>query len=144
MPLKTHADEDPVLNVTSMIDVVLVLTIFFMVATKFRDDERKLDLKVPMVSSRDPLSTAPDPKVVNVYQDGHVSLGPTPISLEDLTKTLAAAHSQYKKLSVLIRGDKLATHGRMTEVYNACQRAGISELGISVKLDSSAAGTVKR
>ena len=53
MPLKTHADEDPVLNVTSMIDVILVLTIFFMVATKFRDDERKLDLKVPMVSNRD-------------------------------------------------------------------------------------------
>jgi biopolymer transport protein ExbD len=143
MPLKTHADEDPVLNVTSMIDVVLVLTIFFMVATKFRDDERKLDLKVPMVSNRDPLSTAPDPKVVNVYQDGHVSLGPTPISLADLTKTLAAAHGQYKKLSVLIRGDKLATHGRMTEVYNACQRAGISELGISVKLDSPG-GTLKR
>ena len=35
MPLKKHTDEDPVLNVTSMIDVILVLTIFFMVATKF-------------------------------------------------------------------------------------------------------------
>ena len=139
MPLKTHADEEPVLNVTSMIDVILVLTIFFMVATKFRDDERKLDLKVPVISNRDPLTTAPDPKVVNVYQDGHVSLGPTPVSLDELTQNLAAARAQYKKLTVLIRGDKLATHGRMTEVYNACQRAGITELAISVKLD-----TVKR
>jgi biopolymer transport protein ExbD len=137
MPLKTHHDEDPVLNVTSMIDVVLVLTIFFMVATKFRDDERKLDLKVPVVSNQGPLSTAPEPKVVNVYQDGHVSLGTKPMSLDELTKTLAAAHSQYKKLAVLIRGDKLATHGRMTEVYSACQRAGISELAISVKVDTA-------
>ncbi len=137
MPLKTHADEDPVLNVTSMIDVVLVLTIFFMVATKFRDDERKLDLKVPVVSSQGPATTAPEPKVVNVYQDGHVSLGTKPINLDDLTKTLAAAHAQYKKLTVLIRGDKLATHGRMTEVYSACQQAGISELAISVKLDTA-------
>ena len=55
MPIKTHADEDPMLNVTSMIDVILVLTIFFMVATKFRDDERKLDLKVPVVSNEAPL-----------------------------------------------------------------------------------------
>jgi biopolymer transport protein ExbD len=137
MPLKTHVDEDPVLNVTSMIDVVLVLTIFFMVATKFRDDERKLDLKVPVVSNRGALTTAPEPKVVNVYQDGQISLGTNPVTLDDLTKTLAAAHSQYKKLTVLIRGDKLATHGRMTEVYNACQRAGITELAISVKLDTA-------
>lgn len=136
MPIKTHADEDPVLNVTSMIDVILVLTIFFMVATKFRDDERKLDLKVPVVSSEAPLSTAPEPKVVNVYQDGHISLGPTPVTLDELTHKLAAAHRQYKKLSVLIRGDKLATHGHMTEVYSACQRAGITELAISVKLDA--------
>src|SRR5437764_1164416 len=126
MPLKTHADDDPMLNVTSMIDVILVLTIFFMVATKFREDERKLDLKVPTVSNLGTLSTAPEPKVVNVYQDGHVSLGTVPVSLEQLTKMLAAAHAQYKKLTVFIRGDKLATHGQMTEVYNACQRAGIS------------------
>jgi biopolymer transport protein ExbD len=139
MPLKTHADEDPVLNVTSMIDVILVLTIFFMVATKFREDERKLDLTVPAVSNTGALSTAPEPKVVNVYQDGHVSLGTQPVGLDELTRLLAAAHAQYKKLSVLIRGDKLATHGRMTEVYNACQKAGIAELAISVKLE-----TVKR
>jgi biopolymer transport protein ExbD len=137
VPLKTHIDEDPVLNVTSMIDVVLVLTIFFMVATKFRDDERKLDLKVPVVSNQGPLSTAPEPRVVNVYQDGHVSLGTKPMRLDELTKTLAAARNQYKKLAVLIRGDKLATHGRMTEVYSACQRAGISELAISVKVDTT-------
>src|SRR5262249_28290774 len=99
-----------------------------------------LDLKVPVVSnSSAPLSTAPEPKVVNVYQDGHVSLGTQPVTLDELTRLLAAAHAQYKRLTVLIRGDKLATHGRMTEVYNACQRAGIAELAISVKLD-----TVKR
>ena len=137
MPLKTHIDEDPLLNVTSMIDVVLVLTIFFMVATKFRDDERKLDLTIPVVSNQGPLSTAPEPRVVNVYQDGHVSLGTKPMSLDELTQTLAAARNQYKKLAVLIRGDKLATHGRMTEVYSACQRAGISELAISVKVDTT-------
>ncbi len=96
MPLKTHIDEDPVLNVTSMIDVVLVLTIFFMVATKFRDDERKLDLKVPVVSNQGPLSTAPEPKVVNVYQDGHMSLGAKPMGLAELTQTLTAAQINTK------------------------------------------------
>ncbi len=136
MPLKTHTDEDPVLNVTSMIDVVLVLTIFFMVATKFREDERSLDLKVPTVGAVAPATTAPEPKIVNVYQDGHVSLGPKAVSLDELTKSLAAAHAQYKKLAVVIRGDKLATHGRMTEVYSACQRAGVTDLAVSVKSDT--------
>ena len=56
---------------------------------------------------------------------------------ELISQDLGRPHRQYKKLNVLIRGDKLATHGHMTEVYNACQRAGITELAISVKLDTA-------
>src|SRR5947209_9881746 len=44
---------------------------------------RSLDLKVPVVSNQGALTTAPEPKVVNVYQDGHVSLGTRPVSLNE-------------------------------------------------------------
>jgi len=136
MPLKTHVDEDPVLNVTSMIDVILVLTIFFMVATKFAEDEHRIDLKVPTVSSRGALTTAPEPKIVNVYQDGHMTLAGKAVTVEQLTSQLTTARRQYKGLSVLVRGDQDTTHGRMTEVYDACRKSGVSELAISVKLET--------
>jgi biopolymer transport protein ExbD len=137
MPVRTQPHEEPTLNLTPMIDVILVLIIFFMVATKFAEEERSVELQVPSISDRNAPITAPDPKVVNVHRDGHISLGPTQVSLAELKQQLAAAHAQYKRLNVLIRGDRLATHGRMTEVYDACKQAGIAELAISVKLEST-------
>ncbi|HEY2881020.1 MAG TPA: biopolymer transporter ExbD, partial [Pirellulales bacterium] len=68
MPLKLAPPEEPTLNLTPMIDVILTLVIFFMVATKFTDEEKALGLKVPSVSNQSATSvTAVEPKVVNVY-----------------------------------------------------------------------------
>lgn len=136
MPLKTSEPEDPTLNLTPMIDVILTLVIFFMVATKFTDEEKAMGVKVPSVSTQGAISSAPDPKVVNVFSDGRILLGTQPVSLDDLTQQLVATRGQYHKISVLVRGDRNTTHGRMTEVYDACRRAGITEVGISVKIDS--------
>jgi biopolymer transport protein ExbD len=136
MPVRTQPLEEPTLNLTPMIDVILVLIIFFMVATKFAEEERSVDVQVPSISSRNAAMTAPEPKIVNVHRDGRVALGSRSVTLDELKKQLAAARSQYKRLNVLIRGDQLATHGQMTAVYDACKQAGIAELAISVKLDT--------
>jgi biopolymer transport protein ExbD len=134
MPLKTHIDEQPSLNLTSMIDIVFLLIIFFMVGTKFTEQERKIGLRVPQVSNNAALSAAPEKKVVNVYQDGQISLDRRSVTLEELTAQLSAARQQYSELGVLVRGDETATHGRVAQVLNACKRAGIAELAISVRL----------
>jgi biopolymer transport protein ExbD len=136
MPVRTQPLEESTLNLTPMIDVILVLIIFFMVATKFAEEERSVELQVPSISSRNAAMIAPEPKIVNVHRDGHVSLGPRSVTLDELKQQLAAARAQYKRLNVLVRGDELATHGRMTAVYDACKQAGIAELAISVKLET--------
>jgi len=52
MPLvRLEPDEDPAPNLAPMIDVILVLTIFFMCATKFSGDERKFDLDLPQADA---------------------------------------------------------------------------------------------
>lgn len=134
MPLKTHADEQPTLNLTPMIDIVFLLIIFFMVGTKFSELERKIGLQIPEVSDGGPLTAAPEKRVVNVYRDGQITLDRQQVTLEELTATLAAARSQYNDLGVLIRGDATSAFQRVAEVLNACRQAGIAELGISVKI----------
>jgi biopolymer transport protein ExbD len=134
MPLKTHLDDQPTLNLTPMIDVVFLLIIFFMVGTKFSELERKIGLRVPEVSDRGALTAAPEKKVVNVYQDGGITLDRLPVTLQELTEQLAAARSQYPDLGVLVRGDAQGEFQRVAEVLNACKQAGIRELGISVRL----------
>jgi biopolymer transport protein ExbD len=134
MPLKTHLDEQPTLNLTPMIDIVFLLIIFFMVGTKFTELERKIGLKVPEVSDTGALTAAPERKVVNVYRDGGVTLDRTPVTLEQLTQSLSTARAQYEDLGVLVRGDAEGQFQRVAEVLNACKQAGVRELGISVRM----------
>jgi biopolymer transport protein ExbD len=136
MPVRTQPHEEPTLNLTPMIDVILVLIIFFMVGTKFAEEERSLELQIPSVSTRNAAMTAPEPRIINVHRDGRVVLSGQDVTLDELKERLAAARAQYRRLSVLIRGDKQASHGQMTQVYDACKQAGIAELAISVKPDT--------
>jgi len=136
MPLKTHIDEQPTLNLTPMIDIVFLLIIFFMVGTKFTELERKIGLKVPEVVDRGALSTAPQRRIINVYRDGAITLDKAPVTLEQLTTQLADARSQYSDLGVLIRGDARGEFQLVASVLNACKQAGVRDLGISVRLVS--------
>src|SRR6476660_5860989 len=100
MPLKTSNDDLPVLNLTSMIDVLFLLIIFFMVGTKFIESERQIDLKLPQVKSGAALSAAPEKKIINVYADGTIVLDRKPVTLDELTSRLSAARAGYKALGV--------------------------------------------
>ena len=70
MPLvRLSEDDDPAPNLAPMIDVVLVLTIFFMCATKFSTDERRFDLDLPKAGAA--ASTAEGrPEVIEVESSG--------------------------------------------------------------------------
>ena len=133
MPLKTHTDEQPTLNLTPMIDIVFLLIIFFMVGTKFTELERKIGLRVPEVSDSGALTAAPERRVINVYRDGEITLDRVPVSLDELTRQLATARSQYPDLGVLVRGDARSRFQGVAEVLNACKQADVRELGISVR-----------
>ena len=120
MPLKTHVDDQPMLNLTPMIDIVFLIIIFFMVGTKFSELERNISLQVPQVSDVSTLSSAPEKKVVNIYRDGRLTLNRRELSLNELQRDLTLSRKQYEDLGVIVRGDGRA--------------AGIAEMGISVRM----------
>jgi biopolymer transport protein ExbD len=138
MPLKTHLDEEPTLNLTAMLDVMFLLIIFFMLGTRFIDEERKIGLKVPEVVDRGTLTAAPARREVNVYRDGTVTLDKKQVTLGELTAQLAAARKQYSELGVLVRGDAKGEFQRVADVLNACKQAGIQDLGITVRMVAQA------
>lgn len=78
-----------------MIDVVLVLTIFFMCATKFSGDERKFDLELPQVGSAVTVEGA-KPEIVEVEASGLLRLGAEEVAIEDLPTRLAAIRSKTR------------------------------------------------
>ena len=111
-----------------MIDIVFLLIIFFMVSTRFGklQNERDMKIQVPTVSSAAALTSAPRKRIINVYQDGQITIDDKGVTLPELENELTAAKQQYPKLGVVIRGDGTASHQRMTEVYTACGKARVA------------------
>lgn len=134
MPLKLNPDEAPGLNLTSMIDVLFLLIIFFMVGTRFTDPERSINLQLPQVAEGGALTEAPAKRIVNVLKNGQILLDTKPVTLAALGAELAAAHQQYPALSVLVRGDAEASHQNVVSALATCRAAGIADLGIAVEL----------
>lgn len=134
MPLKTQTDELPALNLTPMIDVVFLLIIFFMAASKFAEVEADIDLQLPEVAAAAPMTSAPKQRTVSVEKDGQVQLDGEAVSLAELTSKLAAAQQEFAQLSVVIRGDAACAFQHVAAALSACKDANISELGITVKL----------
>ena len=133
MPLvRLTDDEEPTPNLAPMIDVILVLTIFFMCATKFSADERAFDLDLPAADHAAAVA-ARQPEVVEVEAAGMLRLGTEPVSLDDLATRLTARREALPDLVVMIRGERDVSHGRMTEVYEACRGAGVRHVAISVR-----------
>jgi biopolymer transport protein ExbD len=135
MPLKlSQHDETPALNLTSMIDVLFLLIIFFMVATKFDEMERNVEVAVPEVAQAGEATPPPRSMVVSVLADGKVELDGKSVSLSELTSQLANARTPLTEPTVVIRGDAGCAFQHVASALAACQQAGISDLGITVRI----------
>jgi biopolymer transport protein ExbD len=133
MPLvRLSEDEDPTPNLAPMIDVILVLTIFFMCATKFSGDERKFDLDLPPADAAAAVDGS-RPEIVEVEAKGDVRLGGETMAIEELRPRLAAIREANPDVAVMIRGERAVPHGRMAEIYEACRGAGVRRVAISVQ-----------
>ncbi|RCS44621.1 biopolymer transporter ExbD [Bremerella cremea] len=134
MPLKTHHEDAPTLNLTPMIDILFLLIIFFMVGSKFTEIEKAVDLDVPQVSDMGALTAAPEKKVINIFRDGRVMLGTREVDLSDLQAELTASLAEYQDLGVLVRGDSDVPFQQVATVLTTVRQAGIAEMAISVRL----------
>jgi biopolymer transport protein ExbD len=136
MPLKMHQDEMPALNLTPMVDILFQLIIFFMVGAKFTELDKKIDLSVPTVASSANLPDAPQRRVINVYRDGRIELDTQAVSLDQLQSELSTWRGRSQTQSVIVRGDAEGPLQNVASVLTACRDAGISDMGISVRVAS--------
>ena len=134
MPLKTHTDEQPTLNLTPMIDVTFLIVIFFLVGTQFKEDEKQLDVNVPQVAQAGPSTPAPEKRIVNVAEDGVITLDQQVVTLAQLTTRLADAREEYPELGVIVRGDAESQFQGVASALSAVRAAGVNDMGIAVRL----------
>src|SRR5205823_2432910 len=92
------------IDLTPVIDVVFNLLIFFLVATRFDQEERQLPVTLPEVVQAQPLSMTQE-VVVNITRDGNYFVAQKEYSEADLFSLLQAIRDKNPHQSVLIRSD---------------------------------------
>lgn len=136
MPLKVEPLEEPYLNMTPMVDVILNLLIFFMLGSRFAAEEQQVDIQLPRVSQAQPLTAPPDEIVINVFADGRLVVDQKSVSATDLERLLAEAHERYKDQAVLIRGDGKVDYQSVMDILSICQKVEITRYSLATQLKS--------
>ena len=122
------------INVTPMVDVMLVLLIIFMVITPMLNNKVNVDL--PKVSAAVVMENAnkEDAIVIAVTRDGKTFLGGDQVSLTDLgTKVQAlldAKKDPAADKTVYMRADNRANYGKVMDTIDALRVVGVSQLGL--------------
>ncbi len=122
-----HEESISQINVTPLVDVMLVLLVIFMVAAPILQQGVNVDL--PEVTAG-PLSDAEQQLVVAVTHEGKVYLNDAPMPVDELRRKLEAVLRLRPGREVYLRADKRVSYGRVVEVMAAMRTAGVKRLGM--------------
>jgi biopolymer transport protein TolR len=115
------------INVTPLVDVMLVLLVIFMVTAPILQQGVAIDL--PKVAAA-PLAGDEEQLVVNVNKAGQVFLNDTAIALPDLTTKLAAIRAARPDRQVYVRADQTVTYGQVMKTMAAVRESGLTKIGL--------------
>ena len=115
------------INVTPMVDVMLVLLIIFMVAAPLMTSGVTVDL--PKASAA-PLAQDSEPLTISVNAEGKVFLQDTELAVPDLSAKLTAISDNKLDRRIFVRGDKGVAYGRIMEVMATITQGGFTKVAL--------------
>jgi biopolymer transport protein ExbD/biopolymer transport protein TolR len=118
------------INVTPMVDVMLVLLIIFMVITPMLNNKVNVDL--PTVTAAVVMENAnkEDAVTIAVTRDGRAFLGADQVSVDSLAAKITDKLTNKTDKEVYLRADVRANYGKVMDVVDQIRAAGVSNLGL--------------
>ena len=132
MQFLKEQDEDMGLSLTSLIDVIFLLLIFFIVTTTLIDPTKKLEIQLPEAKAASP-DTKSIPVTIELGRRGAVTLNGKAVRLNTLERRLKELAKNNRKKSAIVRADRRLDYGQVVKVLGICRASGFLDIGIAVK-----------
>ncbi len=114
------------INVTPLVDVMLVLVVIFIITAPLLASSIKLDL--PKTDAAQP-NEAPQFVTLVVDKTGQAFLNDQPLTTDELAQRLAQAAARHADTEVQLRADETVPYGRVVELIGVANKAGLSRVG---------------
>ena len=115
-------------DLTPLIDVVFQLLIFFLLTSKYVDQNQNPSSSIPVNLPESSLQASvnlPQEMVISVDEEERIYVGDEELSLEQLTQKLTQLAQQKPKTLVLIRGDQKVSYGQIGRIMSLVQASGL-------------------
>jgi biopolymer transport protein ExbD len=139
MNLKPRRREEPEINLISLIDVVLMLVVFFMLSSTFLEEGR-LRIQLPQAKDVPTARPPPEPLVVTVTQQGGYELNGRELinsSADTLRAAIVKEKGTDRSARVTIRADANATHQAVITAMDVLGRLGFTEVNVATVRDEA-------
>ena len=132
MNLQPGNDDEPDINITSLIDVVFLLLIFFMVTTTFEQQSR-IHINLPQASA-EPEKQESEPLEIIVDAQGRYFIGDRQVvnsEVDTLKAAVRKALGSRKEVPVTVRADARATNQAVVTVLDAVSQLGLTHISLA-------------
>jgi biopolymer transport protein ExbD len=131
---KDTTEGGEVINLSSMIDVLFILIIFFLVTTTFKEEEIDHLVNLPTDQRNQSLTqTKGNLAKINIRENGSFIVLGTQMTEEQLAQWLGGEAKRKPDLKVLIRCDENARHLFLANVISICRHSGVPRANIAVR-----------
>jgi biopolymer transport protein ExbD len=121
----------PGIQLAPLVDVLLLLLIFFLLTWNAARNENELDVKVPKAASAKEKVAPIGDVVVNVKSDGGVVVNRRTLTEAELTELLRGLVQLNPEQAVVIRGDESGAYKNIVGVLNICTEAGVTNVAFA-------------
>ncbi|NOY60762.1 MAG: biopolymer transporter ExbD [Calditrichaeota bacterium] len=133
MQFKKQQKKKRGIDITSLIDVMFILLIFFMVSSSFVE-QPGMKLELPTTKSREVEKV--EKLALYVSKEGDLFLNDKPVKLDSLQYVIKAAIPNAKEKTLVLKADKDVHHGLVVEIMDIAKRSGLKKIVIGTRIEN--------